>query len=385
MPSKYAVVYTVKPSVRLLANCDFTVNLKEESIRILAADMVARSDNGKFYAAGLRVEIRVDANSPDEANEKANKWASGFVSTLSFVSNIGVGNIQSELVCDISESQTKRAYLQFFHGLPIPTPSAGKVDGAVLIDVQGKLIEEKPKYSDRVGRALAFYTKGLRETHPLERFMSFWLGLETLNEPLKDALSAPDVFVTCDCGRKRKASILTGVRELMKRELPAGEAAFKRLRDIRVAVMHSTRPLAPMMSEIGMEADLIQELLRKTIFHFLDVPYQGDIIKPPISNLVPLWTALEGVIEGVPSIDKLKSSGEYPHLVPSIRSVQTIVEDDSSVTISPKVDYNPAGLPEGAKFSITGSRMYGERGKVKSAKMTSISTSNLGEQRKESG
>jgi hypothetical protein len=385
MPSKYAVVYTVKPSVRLLANYDFTVNLKEESIRILAADIAARSDNGKFYAVGLRVEIRVDANNPDEASEKANKWASGFVSILSFVSNIGVGNIQSELVCDISESQTKRTYLQFFHGLPIPTPSAGKVDGAVLSDVQGKLIEEKPEYSDRVGRALAFYTKGLRETHPLERFMSFWLGLETLNEPLKDALSAPDVFVTCDCGRKRKVSTLTGVRELMKRELPDGEAAFIRLRGIRVAVMHSTRPLAPIMPEIGKEADLIQELLRKTIFRFLDVPYQGDIVKPPISNLVPLWTALEGVIEGVPSTDKLKSSGEYPHLVPSIRSVQTIVENDSSVTISPKVDHNPVGLPEGAKFSITGSRMYGEKGKVKNAKMTSISTSNPGEQRKESG
>jgi hypothetical protein len=375
LSSKYAVVYTVKPAVKLSFRCDFTVNLKDEVIRILVTDIMAKSDNERFFPVGLRLEIRLDASNPDDAFEESNKWAAGFISTLSFVANVGTGGLQSEFACDISESREKRPYLQYFHGLPIPSPSTGKVEGETLLDVQGKLVEEKLKYSDRVGRAIAFYTKGLRETHPLERFTSFWLGLETLNEPLKVVLSAADVVVPCECGRERKVSALTGVRELMKKELTDGEAAFRRMRDIRVAIMHSTKPLSPLLPEIGRESDLIQELLRKAIFSFLDTPYEGSVVRPPISNLVPVWTALEGTIDGILSTDKLMLSGEYPHLVPSDMGVQTIVEDESSVTINPKVNYKATGLPDGAKFVITGSRIFGEKGKVKNAKMLGITGS----------
>jgi hypothetical protein len=372
LPHRYAAVYSVRPAVKLNFRCDLKVNLKDEAVQIIASDMVAQSDNKMAYAVGVRLEVRVDAESQDDAFEKANIWAAAFASTLSLVSNVGIAGMQSEFACDISESEEKRPFLQLFHGLPIPSPSTGKVDERALIDVYGKLVEEKMPYSDRIGRAIAFYTKGLHEIHPLERFTSFWLGLETLNEPLRSALSASDVVVSCECGRKRKVSALTGVRELFRKELPDGEAAFKKARDIRVALMHSTKPLSPLLPEVGRQSDISQEILRKAIFRFLDVPYQGDIVRAPISNLVPIWLGLEGTINGVASTEKLTASGEYPHLVPSGMSVQTIVESDASVTINPIVDYKAVGLPDGANFLVVGSRIYGEKGKLTKAKTLAV-------------
>jgi hypothetical protein len=373
--AKFAAIYTVRPAAKMQFKCDYTVNMPNETIRVIASEIMAKSDNERYYPIGVRLEVRVDANDPDDAFEKAGKWAAAFVSTLSFVANVGMGGMRSELACNISDSEKSRTFLQLFHDLPVPSASVGEVDGEVITNVLGKLTEEKMAYSDRVGRAMSFYTKGLREIHPLERFTSFWFGLETLNQQLKEILSAPDEIARCRCGRERKVSSLTGIRELMRREVADGDRVFKDMRNLRVKAFHSTEPLSPLMPNIQADADLIQVLLRKVIFRFLDVPYEGKVVRAPIANIVPFWTGLEGTINGIESAEKLTESGEYPHLVMSGVSPQTVVGDDGKVTTNPNVNYSPVNLPDSAKFVVSGSRMYGEKGKVKKAKTLGIVTS----------
>ena len=357
-------------------NCDYTVNLPGESIEVLASDFTAKSDNQKDYPVGVRIEIRLDADNPDEAFQKADKWAAAFASTLSFVSNIGVGNPQKELALDVTDSATSRKLLQFFDE-PIPvTASVGQVDAEAFSTIFGKIAEEKMPYSDRVGRAISFYNKGLRETHPMDRFTSFWLGFETLNQPLKEILSAPDTIVRCrKCGLETKENSLTGVKELMSQELPDGKAVFGKMRGLRVKVFHSTEPLSPLIPEIQKDADTLQELLRKTIFRFLDVRYEGKVVRPPITNIVPIVYGVECSINGDTSVPSLKTGGEYTHLVISGGSSQTIVNDDGSVTKKPTLTYAPVGIPEGAQLIFTGSRIYGEKGKIKNAGVVNVKVS----------
>lgn len=373
---KFAAIYTVRPAPKMLFRCDYTVNQPDESLRIIANDITMESDNKKPYPVGVRLEIRVDGGNPDEAFQKADKWAAAFVSTLSFVSNRGVGDPQSEFAFEISDSSKGRSFLRFIRDPVAPSPSGGAVDAQAFTDILGKLVEENLKYGDRVGRAISFYNRGLREIHPLERFMSFWLGFETLNQPLKEVLSAPDTTKKCrKCGLETKTPSLTGVKELMRRELADGEATFRKMRDLRVKVFHSTEPLGPLLGAMATDADVLQELLRKTVFMFLGVPYEGEVVRQPVVNLVPVWYGVEGVVTGFAPPDNEPFAREYPHLVVASGSLETLVEDDGSVTRRPTYTYASADPGDGALFSVTGSRIYGERGKIKNAGTLGIKAS----------
>ena len=293
--------------------------------------------------------------------------AAAFVSTLSFVSNTGIGDPRAELAFEISDSETGRSFLQFFRDPIVPSPSVGEVDPQAFNDIFGKLAEERMKYSDRVGRAISFCIKGLRETHPLERFTSFGCWDSRLwDKPLKETLSAPDEKRNCSkCGHETKVNSSTGVRELMRKELPDGDDAFKRMRNLRVQALHSTEPLSPLLTTMGREADVLQELLCKTIFRFLDAPYSGKVVRAPIANIVPMWFGLEGVVNGLSAASDEPFGREYPQLVVTGGTVETIVNDDGSVTKRPTYNFDPANLPDGAQLSMTGTRTYGERGKIK--------------------
>ena len=363
---RYAAVFEAKPAVRLNRSFDFTIKTNDDEVRLLARDILGKDSDGVPYPVGIRIEVNLIAENPDDAIMKAGDWASGFVATTSFVTNIGIGEIKEGLACNITEGENLKEFMQFFHDLPVPSSSIRDIDPDPLIALNTKLFDANTKYLDRIARAIAWYVKGLREINSIDKFTAIWFGFETISEPLKEVLAAPDMIRHCsNCGFQEKFPSLTGMRAFLKANHEDGEGLYREANDLRVSIIHSTRRLTEVTPEAGRVAPVLQPLLRKAVIFLLGLEPRPLMDKKPIANVLPIKFALKGRFVDAPKFEQTRFEDDYAHFEVTGTKVGIHVQNDKTLKYDITPNWKLLGVIPPARLEMYGHRMYYEDGVIK--------------------
>ena len=368
MLSKFVVNFWARPAVKISGKFEFNL-LKYDvgDIKLSAQDIFANDSAGTTYPTGIQVSVELWAESKEEAIEKASGWAGGLVSSASFISDIGMPSFQVETAYDLTPNAESRDFIQFFYDFPIIPISNGQLPPELFSDCFGKLIDGNTKHRDRLQRAIGRYSKSLTETNVIDQFSSIWIGFEALNEALREKLNAPDEITKCpDCGHEHRISSLSGVKHFITQNSPEGSDLFKKGRRVRVDILHSTKNLEGILPEIASLVPRLRAELRSATFFLLDLRDTSPSREQPITNVVPIFTALEAKIVGAKDVAPLVNDFGGPHLEIIDIHVESHVEKDQTVLFSIQPKFI-GRVTDSAKFEVYASSMYGERGKIKSS------------------
>ena len=375
MLQKYDVIFTIRPASKVVGTIDYTFNPTNLNTyaRIIMKDILTSDSSGNFYPVGIKTVVITYAESKDEAIEKAHVWAGGLISLSSFTSNVGMPNIRAELAYETQDGKSERDFIQFFYEPPVPMPSSREIPFAVLGNIIEKLYVENNRYSDRVQRTIANYSKSLVEEHPIDQFNALWLGFEALNQPLKDAYSIPDQVEKCKmCGNERTVPSTNGIKAFLDANFPEEPDLYSKARDVRVSIMHSTKNLYPIMPEVVKLIPKLRKGLRRAVFQLLNLNVSDESGGEPIQNIFPVRTALEAKLVGASNVESLKVNGEEPQFILTNTEIQPHVEMDSKeVTFKIKTTRTAVINPP-ASFQVYAHRIYGDPKKITGAKTDSI-------------
>ena len=368
LASKFVVNFWARPAVKISGKVEFLLNKYDiGDIKLTAQDIFVNDSAGIAYPTGIQVSVELWAISKEEAIEKARGWASGLVSIASFVSDIGMPSFHVETAYDLTPNAESRDFVQFFYDFPIISISNGQLPPELFSDCFGKLIDGNTKHRDRLQRAIGRYSKSITEANVIDQFSSIWIGFEALNEALREKLNAPDEISKCpECGHEHHVSTLSGVKHFIIHNSPEGPELFKRGRRIRVDILHSTKNLEGILPEIASLVPSLRAELRRAVFFLLDLRDTSPVREQPITNVIPIFTALEAKIVGAKDVVALRNDLGGPHIEIMDIHVESHVEQDQTVSFSvqPKII---ARVTDSAKFEVYASSTYRERGKIKSS------------------
>jgi len=330
---QYNILFTLKPAVRLDPKfgdrIDFTF-MEPQGKRRIVISKIEETVSGQNIQSGLQFRVFLQAKNIREAEIEANMFADGIVSFITLISGIGLGAPQKKLAYDITPQIKERDFVQIFH-LPFKFPiSRRNLNVKVLTCLIRKIIESGLKTRERIGRSIQWYRMGSSALHFSDRFMCFWIGLESLNPLLQEKFSI------------KATTTISGISTFIQKKIPDGKKIYKKLRKIRVSLIHSLKPLFTLQEEVNEYTAILAEILFRAICYVSEVESWYEIPYQRILYQEPLRIRLEAILIGEDP-NSLGPHGGDPYFVPKQEFIPKLT--DRGITFEGITSFKSAVLP----------------------------------------
>lgn len=299
---EYTVLFSLKPAVRLPREIENVVlNFDEpENPKRIIISKIEEKWSGYTIQSGLRLRVFLKAKNLKNAVEEAKSFADGIISFITLITGVGLDIPTEELAYEITPKIEERDFLQVFYD-PIPMPiSRRTLNCQLLISLIDKVIKLNPKERDRIGRAMQWYRMGSMTPNIFDKFICFWIGLESLNPIFQEKFSVKDDPTNCPhCGYKWVSTpTVSGLRTFIQTKIPEGKKLYRRIHDLRVNLMHSKKRLDILHKEASDLVPKIAEILFRAICFLLGIAEWDKIPYKKIMEKVPLRIELEATLIG---------------------------------------------------------------------------------------
>lgn len=284
---------------------------------------------------GCLMEVKLSEKDIDSAIEKAFEVSEFFLSIICLDTGLPSHSSKIVLAYEISENVEERIFRQYFPDIPFSIKSAeierdGFFDNVKTIYqyVHGP---EKIKYKHRVYRAMRWFRKGLSSHDPLDQFLFFWHGLETINPILAEYFNSKNVLKgkttrKCNiCGNEYEDEItLLGGIELLYDNIGLDETYKKEIKKIRNGISHGFEDIYPLSKRAYEMIPLMAQLLFYGLSKVIGVPYNLKIHEN-LKRVNPIkdndFLYIEGfIIEK--ELSKIGENNYYPHFKMEISNNQ---------------------------------------------------------------
>lgn len=362
--NRYMVVLSAKPATRLKEGEVIHLTFERpdgKKNEIVIKNLIERDEAGTDIPIGLLFRVKQYAESLDDAVKEAASLADGVVSFMTLATGVGIPVVREGLAYDITPNIEDREFIQFFHDLPLKSPSRRELPPKFFLELMNKIIKNPDqKTVERMRRAVRWYRMGVLATDVFDKFNCFWIGLECLNPLLQRSFKVSDDPIHCpNCGHEWVATPTTsGIRKFILTAFSAEKRLYRRMKDLRISVMHGREELIKFISEARELSPLTELALVKAILYLLEIDFPKDLEKNTISNVVPFKAAIEGTLHGS-DIDKLGPPNEDPHLelVSHELAESEVAEKGITRTVTTKTICR---LGPETRISVHGWRVYGE-------------------------
>ena len=364
LSNRYIVVLSAKPATRLKKGEVIHLTFERpdgKKNEIVIKNLIERDPAGTDIPIGLLFRVKHYAESLDDAVKKAASLADGVVSFMTLATGVGIPVIREELAYDITQDIEDREFLQFFYDLPLKSPSRRDLPPKFFLELMDRIIKNPDREMvGRMRRAVRWYRMGVLATDVFDKFNCFWIGLECLNPLLQRSFQASDDPVHCpNCGHEWVATPTTsGIRQFIFSAFSSGRRLYRRMKNLRVSVMHGKEELVKVFSEARELASSTGLVLVKAILYLLEIDFPKDLETNTLSNVVPFKAAIEGTLHGS-DVDKLGPQNEDPHLELVFHKLAESEVSEKGIT--KKIVTETIGrLGPGTRISVHGWRVYGE-------------------------
>lgn len=353
---KYVAIFSMKPAVRLDPKLGkINLNFREKKPkRVVIFKIEQRVSPDSTIQVGLLFRVFLSASNVEEARVEAKSLVDALASFMTLITGVGLSIPLEELVYEITPNVQEREFIQAFsHPLALRI-SRRILDQQLLTHVIDRSLKLKPPYFKRIGRAVRWYRMGVMTFDNFDRFNCFWIGLEALNLLLQEKLSI------------RHDLTVSGVKAFIQQKMPNGKQLYKRIHQLRINIMHSTRELGKLISEVKELAPKTGEILFRAICFLLEVNGWDAVAYQNILERVPTRLELHGtIIGGKP--DSLGPEGKDPYFEPKPPVINWKVSKDGTPTFTVEFSF-VARLNSNVQWRKGEVRIYGDeetRGELK--------------------
>jgi len=361
---RYRAILTAKPGTKLPNKVKLELNFPEpegDHSKVMVENILEIDPTGIAVPSGLRFIVEVSASSLDSALGKAASLADGVASYTSISVRVGLPVVRQELVYEITPDIHDREFLQLFHELPADLPQKSANPELVVALMEKAIEENDERKRERITRAVRWYRKGAVSSDVLDRFISYWTGFEALNPILQDVFSVND--------QPQSSPTISGIRAFLQKSYPGD--LYKRAHELRVELVHSTKPLSTLTGEAASLEAQIGEALRRSIHYLLGLETEQQATDETPSASIPVTMAFVGTIHG-DDPDALGPVGEHPRLEVAHHDVVGTTIEGTKIERTVTSTFN-SKTREGVTFSIGEWRLYGPAGatgKLKDVRVT---------------
>ena len=330
--AKYRCVFETGPATRIRA--PIHVNVSESGLASLIRVIpVIRREGQEEFQAGLRLLVDVEAISLKEALRRAHMFVGMTLSSISFVSGVGIPPWAPLWAIEVPQGKTTVEFEQSVNlgqwqasqgEAPIDLVSASLTAFASLDEDTGS----------RVNRALVELWRGQSDSISIDRFLHFWTGLEALNAVFQKELHPEEETPRCRrCGEQMRCLCCrelatvpstVGIRAFMEKNVEDGRSMYIKARDLRVHLTHGRGRLDLDTEEVFELSIGIRHVLRLALCRYLGVAI-GLLNEPPtiISNSRSALAFVSGTLSGPAEV--LSRLGNESPLDIRIQSRETLL------------------------------------------------------------
>lgn len=265
---KYFILFSTKNFLTISENNEFEINAKDMNFKfrqiLSSEDKLLANSN-----IGWLIEVEITEMDFNKAIIKAGEVLEFLLSMCSLETGLPIHRSRIILIYDISEGIRERFFRQYLWDLPLFVKGAEVKFDSFFSNVR-KIYEfvhssETLKYKHRVYRAMRWFRKGITTSDPLDQFLFFWHGLESLNSPLaeyygKGKKIEKKMNKKCpNCGKKYTILVDGGIESLYD-DMGIASNYRKEIKDIRNGISHGfeansslserARPMLPLMAKI---------------------------------------------------------------------------------------------------------------------------------------
>ncbi|WP_321421697.1 HEPN domain-containing protein [uncultured Methanobacterium sp.] len=270
---KYFILFSTQNFLTIYENNAFEINFKDMNFKfrqILGSEDKLLADSN----IGWLIEVEITEIDFNNAIAKAGEVLEFLLSMCSLETGLPIQRSKIILIYDISEGIRERFFRQYLWDLPLFVKGAEVKFDSFFPNVQ-KIYEfihssETLKYKHRVYRAVRWFRKGITTSDPLDQFLFFWHGLESLNSPLaeyygKDKKIEKKMNKKCpNCGEKYTILVDGGIESLYK-DMEIANNYRKEIKDIRNGISHGFEDNFPLSERARKMLPLMAKILCKAI------------------------------------------------------------------------------------------------------------------------
>jgi hypothetical protein len=244
---------------------------------------------------GLEFRAEVQAGSIDEGIGRGVGLADGVASFITLATGVGMPKVEPVLCYEITQGKSQREFLQYFDDVIVVNPSRKVLAPELLIDRIDRFYKVPDAIvSERIARAVRWYRWGTGTADQFDRFVAYWLGLESLNKPLQERLGVGDDPTKCpECGNEWVPTpTVSGIREFVGRFFAEDKRLYQRMHALRISVMHSKATLDSLSAEVAELTPISGNALLAAILYLISIDPPWDFPTQTITNASPFRIAV---------------------------------------------------------------------------------------------
>ncbi len=347
---KFLVVLATKTSIRFAqdrATYEFNIGDLIISFRRIED---SRDKMVSEISHGWMIEVKPYAQNIDEATARAVEVSEFFLSAFCLETGCPVYRANIALAYEITERVTRRIFRQYFRSLPLSSVPF-QVPFSPFSEHAETIWGLDREYKNRIHRAIRWFRKGIIGDDPLDQFLCFWHGLESLNSPLAkkfgcEKATKKSIQRKCPHCRKKYSDTITvrGGIEALFNDVGISKEARKRINDAQNGIEHGFADLPKLHAVTLGLLPTMAKILHCGITKVLDISFSQSLAEA-LRMVAPVKLGDLAYIEGSleeKDLSKIGIDGYYPFFVLTGTKVAVIAAKalDVTPTFKPHVGCN---------------------------------------------
>jgi len=312
VPRPFRTVLHSKPAVSLPDLQQIALNFPQLRNSTVLINQLSENIQNQKIPIGMEFRVQMDAISLQDAIANSTSLADGVASFITMVTGVGMP-IPKPMICyEISEASKEHDFVQMFDDVPFSDASRKRLSPNKLLEKLTAFHKLTDVLSvNRVARAIRWYRLGTGTIDAFEKFNAYWIGLEALNPLLQTKLGVDDDKSTCSkCGHQSTPTpTVSGIRTFCTQQIDGGADLYRRIRDLRINIMHSKEDLTSLLSEASSLAPLTGNVLLGAVDFLLGIEKPWTSHDEVLTNATPFRLQVEGKVMA----EKLEDVFPDPH------------------------------------------------------------------------
>ena len=249
--------------------------------------------------------IDLFANNMEDGLVEANILANFIVRIISVFTHSTVSKPIIKVGYDITTDSKETEFVQYLQLYGEMFKQKRGLDFNLFEKMLQSLLDINDK---NISRAIRWYNNGLNEADSIDRFMYYWLGLESINNLLAERLGAKSEIRKCEkCGNEYEIPTAKGIRSAFEEFSEAGIADFKKCRKIRVQLQHGHGDIEKIIEVAADYSEICRKVLLYGLFLLLKIDKHSlKMLGEPLYNLNMPLLEFKGVFGIEPqNLDKM--------------------------------------------------------------------------------
>ena len=360
----YRVIMKVEPAVILPRPLIVTISDVDLKITML-------KHKEMNIPKGLQISADLSTESIDEAISRVRGYSNRALSLLSFLTFTSHPTILPWKCYDVTPGRKEGLFVQYEYNVPLEATSTRKVD-LELLQKSGKIISTLPdSHGKRIMRARHWFNIALQTNDVIDRFVAFWITLESMENVLRRHYNLDVEYTYCSCGLKR-TQINNGAMKLFN-DIEKNDALYKSMRDLRVNIFHGHETLSVITPKAKEFVPILQRIIDAGLRMILELSDRKSISPVNFADSRPACFVASATVEGSDLSHLDKGQTDIPAIDFDFRIIPKSM-DRQGFRYDPRV-----AIQDGYSFSNYELALYSTEQVGKKVEMESIDNNEVDE------